>query len=332
MPTTLDENRDALQDTKDAHTQVIALQAPGNIVFAGNLWPDPTTGIGKQINSEVTEALTEARALVDHGLRKVKAARRGDQESVALMTKWFGPPTVPGRDDWWQGVDHILTALDQALLRDISVYYRGAEVMGRPNDYPAGTPGSGTPLDARDVSGYAETFGGANDLRIGLCGVFFRRDQYKARSIRRKGFDSIGGVLVHEMSHNLCATKDHTNATGRAYYGTVACQALPTQNLAREAWYNADNIEYVCEETYYGIIPTQPPMSRLVVSALAGEHQQAQSDAAQTRASTTPVTTGVSVNDLAQSHERAQQDAAQTQTSDPVETGVDVKALREKFK
>lgn len=299
MTTTLANDRAALAALQAAHTQTIAMRAPGTITFAGNLWPDLTTGVGRQIEIDVREALTEARALIEAGLRTVKAARRGDQAAVTLMTTWFGPATVPGsQDDWWQGVDYILSKLDRALLRDISVYYRGADVVGQPNDYPANTPGAGTPLTATDVSGYAETYAGTNNLRIGLCRTFFARDAHKARSIRRKGFDSIGGVLVHEMSHNLASTDDHTDPAGHAYYGPTACRALvTTHNLARQAWYNADNIEYFCEEAYYGILPPQPVLPGLNVAALRNVHQQAVQNA-QVPQTSQPVQTGVSVQRL----------------------------------
>ncbi len=68
-----------------------------------------------------------------------------------------------------------------------------------------------------------------------------------------KGKNSVGGTLIHELSHNICRTEDHESwdNTGECY-GTDDCLAL-ANHMPRRAWYNADNIEYYCEDVAYGI-------------------------------------------------------------------------------
>lgn len=257
MPTTL------VQD-QARYAQVMGLQpanrpvgqGPGAIVYAGARWPDLTSGPGKVTKEDVDYALGEARNLLARGMISAKAALRGDEAAAAIMTTWFGPR--PGHtQDWWQGVGQILAVLESNLLQNINVYYRNQETLGQPNDYPGETGN----ITKRDVSGYAETRAGANDLVVGLCRVFFAKQAINnARTINRTGFDSVGGVLVHELSHNLCKTEDHQLNNGDTANGTVDCQALRTQAPER-AWYNADNIEYFCEEVTYGVTPPKPPVT-----------------------------------------------------------------------
>jgi hypothetical protein len=325
MTTTLANNQAALAALRLAHSSQMPIREPGTITFAGAHWPSSTTGSGKQIKSDVETAMAEARALVLRGYQTAKAALRGDTQAVALMTKWFGARPTTG-DDWWTGVDFILTRLNQALLEDISVYYRGADALGKTNDYPGHTGN----LTATDVSGYAETYAGTQNLIIGLCSVFFRRDPYKSRTIKLTGFDSVGGVLVHEMSHNLCNTDDHSDTAG-AYYGTRRCEDLAT-NLPREAWYNADNIEYFCEEAYYGVVAPRPTHTGGDVTLLTGTHEQAATDSAVTRTSTVVVGQGGDVTGLKAAHEQAAVDSAKPKTStEKVSTGVNVKDRRSNF-
>jgi hypothetical protein len=69
----------------------------------------------------------------------------------------------------------------------------------------------------------------------------------QAPSTTISGNDSIGGVLLHELSHHLCNTKDEVHpGTGQQTYGTASCLTLATGWPAL-AINNADNYEYYCE-------------------------------------------------------------------------------------
>jgi hypothetical protein len=109
-------------------------------------------------------------------------------------------------------------------------------------------------LTGRDVDGYAESSTSVKDNVIGLCKLFFAKTTANGQAkMNVRGKDSVGGTLVHELSHNICGTDDHeTHNDSGACYGTAGCLELATHKPSR-AWYNADNIEYFCEDVTYGI-------------------------------------------------------------------------------
>jgi hypothetical protein len=282
-------------------------QAPGTIVYAGARWPDLTQGAGKVSKNDVDYALGEARKIIARAKIAADGALSGSNtDAAAIMTTWFGARTG-GAYDWWQGVRQILAVLESNLLWNINVYYRNSETLGQPNDYP----GASGNISNYDISGYAETMASADNLRIGLCSLFFRKQRQGSRTVNLTGFDSVGGVLVHELSHNLCGTMDHQLDSGAATYGTVNCQTLVAQAPER-AWYNADNIEYFCEQVTYGLPVTTPVTTgaTTTVPSLVGTHDTAINTPTPPPAKQ-PVTTGAgtSVKDLAQGHETAIKDA-----------------------
>lgn len=236
--------------------------AMGSLVYAGNLWPlgvaNPNvigaTSTGRQMRREIDAAFVDARAMATAGFVKATAAIKGDEASGLLMKKWFGRrQTGVGDNDWWLGAQRILGNLQRQLLRDINVFYRGSDtLLGSPTDYP-GQVGN---LTGQDVNGYAETFGDAADGNIGLCKLFFRRESNGVFKTAQKGRDSIGGCLTHELSHNYCGTDDHDAYGGGTCYGDADCQRL-AKKRRRRAWYNADNIEYFCEDAYFGIVASK---------------------------------------------------------------------------
>jgi Lysine-specific metallo-endopeptidase len=295
MPTTLTNDQ-------AAYTAIAALQPAarhigqrlGPITYAGARWPNLTTGAGKLSREDVDYALGEARQIIARAKIKAKAALRGDTDAAAIMTTWFGARGGPR--DWWLGVKTILDVLESNLVNSINVYYRNTETLGQPNDYPGHTGN----INAHDISGYAETYANVRDLNIGLCSDFFAK-QHGSRTIERAGFDSVGGVLIHELSHNLCGTMDHELDDGTDAYGTVDCQTLAVQAPWR-AWYNADNIEYFCEQVTYGLPVTAPVTTGAgtSVSSLAATHAATPTPPT----ATPPVMTGAgNVKDLIQAHE-----------------------------
>lgn len=236
--------------------------AMGKLVFAGNLWPlgvintnaVGATSQGRQMRREIDAAFADARAMVVAGYVKASAAIKSDEAAGLMMKKWFGRrQTGVGETDWWVGAHRILGNLQTQLMQDINVYYRGADsLVGSPNDYP-GKVGN---LTADDVSGYAETYGSAADGNIGLCKLFFRRESGGVFKTAQRGRDCVGGCLAHELSHNYCGTEDHDAPGGGTCYGDAACQAL-AKKRRRRAWYNADNIEYFCEDAYFGLVASK---------------------------------------------------------------------------
>jgi len=243
----------------------------GQLVFAGIHWPAESAPGGRIKRHDAGVAFNEARRLAVKGLTVAGAGLRGDGEAAALMTRWFGPrPVNPaGTDrDWWVGAHRILGVIETFITSDIKVYYRGdMSLIGKKDDYPGATGN----LKARDVGGYAESSTGTLDSIVGLCKLFFAKQKGTGQvAMKLSGMDSVGGTLVHELSHNLCKTDDHESMNGTDCYGTAQCLALAT-GLPRRAWYNADNIEYFCEEALYGAaaaVAAAPPPAGGNVAAL----------------------------------------------------------------
>lgn len=268
-------------------TQLPTARPSGQLNFAGNLWPagavnpgspgaPSALARGRQMNREIVYAFNEARAMLTTGFSMASSACRGaDPEATLMMRKWFGPrQQPPAGNDWWIGALRIIGHLQVRIARDINLYYRGdASLIGQPNDYPGGTGN----LRQRDIEGYAESGAGDGDGNIGLCEDFFlRKTETGAFRTARKGRDSIGGCLVHELSHNYCETDDHDAVNGGDCYGEANCLQLASQR-PRCAWYNADNIEYFCEDAHYGIVAARAAIQSGAVQAVTNirtAHQQ----------------------------------------------------------
>ena len=255
--------------------------ANGTLVYAGNLWPIgvvDTNAVGatpaaRQMRREIDEAFADARAMVTAGFLKAAAGVKNDEAAGLLMKKWFGDrQTGVGQNDWWRGAYHILGRLQAQLAQNINVFYRGDDsLIGKPTDYP-GEHGN---LTASDVRGYAETGAGAGDGNIGLCKAFFARESGGVFKTAKTGRDSVGGCLAHELSHNYCETDDHEAANGGTCYGEAKCLKL-AKDRRRRAWYNADNIEYFCEDAYWGVVASKAAINSgaiNVVSNLRLAHQ-----------------------------------------------------------
>lgn len=226
----------------------------GNLIFAGNLWPPRARNSLKY--RDVEYAFGEARSIIVKGYLAASAGIRGEAAASEKMKRWFGERSsqqgpAPHQPDWWLGARTIIGAIEDFILKNISVYYRGDQsLLGRPTDYP-GEHGN---LTQQDLAGYAESSPGVKNNIIGLCRLFFEKKDAKGQAaMNLKGKDSVGGTLIHELSHNICGTEDHQtyNDSGLCYQ-TAGCLDLATHKPSR-AWYNADNIEYFCEDVAYGI-------------------------------------------------------------------------------
>jgi hypothetical protein len=237
----------------------------GRIVFAGSYWPERSKNTRSYHDVEL--AINEARSIVTKAYLKASSAIRLDPSAGVFMTRWFGARntgTGANDRDWWKGALAIIGAIEDFIVRDVNVYYRGDDsLLGRPNDYPGE---SGTITD-NDLDGIAESSTNVKDNVIGLCRGFFREDQ-RGSSVRKlSGEKSVGGTLVHELSHNICGTLDHkTYDNSDDCYGTDNCLALAEQ-MPNRAFYNADNIRFFCEDVAYDLkIPPRPPVQRVVVA------------------------------------------------------------------
>lgn len=282
MGTTIAEDNAKYSDVINTFEVAASTTNVGRLNYSGTLWPlgvvNPqapnATPKGRQMRREIDYAFAEARAMVTAGYIKASAAIKGDEAAGLLMKKWFGSrQTGVGKRDWWLGVHRILGRMQTRLAMDINVFYRGDDsLIGKPTDYP-GEVGN---LDADDVKGYAETSADANDGNIGLCKRFFARETGGVFKTAQKGRDSIGGCLTHELSHNYCGTEDHEAFDGGDCYGEADCRKL-AKKRHRRAWYNADNIEYFCEDAYYGIVAAKGAIDTGAISGvknITNAHQQ----------------------------------------------------------
>lgn len=250
MGTTLQQDTTFFNETKQKFGNKKPNKTRGTLKFAGNYWP------AKQlVRHDVQFAIEEARKVVVAAYIKAALALGNNQEAKALMKRWFGdrfpsPVPNPPPPDWWSGAKAILGGIEDFILKDINIYYRGDDsLIGRPTDYPGETGN----LDANDVRGYAESATGVSNNVIGLCKSFFRKNSGRA-VVSLTGKDCVAGVIIHELSHNVCNTEDHqTHDDSEDCYAAADCLALATNKPSR-AWYNANNIEYFCEEAYYGTI------------------------------------------------------------------------------
>lgn len=299
----------------------------GQLQLAGTHWAQARLTHGSIVDKLVTDAFTEAFALLNAGYLKATAAvRMDDAEAKLLMTKWFGAritvagvPTASGAGggfDTWQGAKRILGHLQVRLSRPFKLFYRGeTQLVGRPTDYPGETGN----LTLQDVSGYAESGSSSRDGVIGLCRLFFEKGSKGDFTMNRKGFDSTGGTLAHELSHNYCGTKDHEAVGGGDCYGTSDCIQLAT-SLPRRAWYNADNIEYFCEEALYGLVASKTTIATGATSSVANL-RDAQKALIKAMTPVKPGAQGAPQGGLLQAHQNAVAVANNPTLKPPVQTG-----------
>jgi len=224
----------------------------GNIVYAGSYWPDRHKNT--LIYNDVDKAIREARSIIVKAYLTASSAVRGDAAAGVFMKRWFGERntgTGPNDRDWWKGALAIMGAIEDFIVRDVNVYYRGDDsLLGKANDYPGR---SAQNLVAYDLSGFAESMRGKKSNIIGLCKLFFRKQKTGGATMNLRGKDSVGGTLVHELSHNICSTLDHKKYDDSAdCYGTGGCLDL-AEHKPHRAFYNADNIEYFCEDVSYNL-------------------------------------------------------------------------------
>jgi peptidyl-Lys metalloendopeptidase len=178
--------------------------------------PDsPTTKEAKQgtyANCTTTQQNTISQADTSASFKSAVVYSHLDGLSVsklktdALYKKWFGTYTA---------TRHAKVLANWKKIQD---------AFGQTRKYNCKGP-------ACKSSTYAYVYPGG-DVEVFLCNQFWNAPD--------TGFDTKYGTLIHEISHEAAATKDHA-------YGQTSCANLAT-NDPDKATANADNYEYYAEE------------------------------------------------------------------------------------
>lgn len=232
------------------------------IRMAGTYWPAK----GRKLwQAEIEEKFTQTLKMVEEAYMVSRTT--SNVANRALMTRWFGAPTA-NPVSTWTGVKNILKVISRQLVIGVKVYYRGNRTLaGRPSDLPADQGPPRLNIGVGNCTAIAEASSGAKDGRVCLCEDYFKqtkttrvehgkRRTFYDRVVKLTGLDSVTGTIIHELSHNMCDTDDHYDPRDLPpygpdgqdqIYGSVDCIWLAA-NYGKLAWYNADNIEYFCEE------------------------------------------------------------------------------------
>lgn len=202
---------------------------------------------------EGQEAFSKASLLLNKAWSQ-GLMRMGDPTSVDRFERWFGP-YGGSADPSFVKVRDNLQKIHKALCeRTVKLYYRGAKAQGG-SDLPIAEPWS---VDGLIHPG--SFFGAAWPVQPAAF------DQTKTHMLLgsaffdtlRHGADSTAGVIIHELSHAICQTKDEIHpGTGQTCYGHVVCQDI-AQNHVALAINNADNYEFFCEEFWEGVFRQKP--------------------------------------------------------------------------
>lgn len=260
-------------DGKDALGQV------GGAEFYGAVFRAPSFQYANSEERRVgVEVVKTSQKMLLKALISVKAVPT-DSTARAAYQAWFGPYTAGNvtSQAHYQKVRDNIKALHKALCRKpVRLYYRGSKLPAdNVEDKPEATANaavsaavasawratqvSAKPLYANSpfshitfgthafshragaaVSGgmqarLAQFGGGVNTQRVGT--------QVRATS----GRDSLGGTIIHELSHYICDTLDEDHPTaGAKSYGAALCTSLPLVDQAK-ACNNADSYKYYCE-------------------------------------------------------------------------------------
>jgi len=162
-------------------------------------------------------------------------------ETKERIELWFGSIDGPAGKARLETVKSNMQKIHRSLCkRPIKLYYRGE-----------GTKGPDDSQDKEDRISSETYFGCAYPgdpparfdqkfTHIWMGKAFFTKSSIY-------GFDSMAGVVIHELSHTICDTDDEVYpGTTTECYGEDLCQRLAL-NYPEKAVNNADNYEFFCE-------------------------------------------------------------------------------------
>jgi hypothetical protein len=242
---------------------------PTKIARDGVLAPsfDRANSMEKQL---AKESFQKASELISRAWPRLQLASAGtNTKARSDFVRFFGPFDQARYDR----VKEVLKKVHDTLVGDdINLYYRGSKVTGRDDDRPNAAPKA--KADASTAFAYVLVPSPGPGTHVFLGKAFFNGTQIE------HGNDSIGGVVIHELTHALCGTRDkkHPNSfvqdatkgkrnyrynaltntmvkvapgTGdyskRVAYGITLAKHLAA-NYPAKAVENADNYEYYCEQ------------------------------------------------------------------------------------
>jgi hypothetical protein len=215
-------------------------------------------------------AFQKASELISRAWQGVQLAGPGTNLTArAGFVRFFGPFDQTR----YNRVKQVLKTIHDALVgTDIQLYYRGSKVNGRAEDRPNAVPGATAGVS--NAYAYVLVPSPGPGTHVFLGNAFFDGTKIDG------GNDSVGGVVIHELTHALCGTRDKkvpdtfvqdptsgkrnykydpvTNtlvkvAPGTGDYSKVVAYGITqamhlAANYSAKAVENADNYEYYCEQ------------------------------------------------------------------------------------
>jgi len=203
------------------------------------------------------DALNQASAMLTQVWPKLIRAQTQGTEARAYYERWFGTYSAT-RYATVKGV--LKTMHDILCSSEVCLHLRTTDMIGKADDTPGAGQGAVIPATIMTPNGgyalstlfaWAIPKGADGKPHVFLCDVFYATNGKGPHDSMKTGedwSDNIGGVMLHEMSHALCGTKDNIYpGTGNACYGRQLCSdlALNYPDLAVD---NADNFEIYCED------------------------------------------------------------------------------------
>ncbi|MDI1436116.1 M35 family metallo-endopeptidase [Polyangium sorediatum] len=194
-------------------------------------------------------AVTKAKRILGDMYQGINAAK-ADAKERARFEKWFGPMEATRYDAVRRNVEMMFR---DVTTRPLKLYYRGAGVSNKLDDQPGSNYHNIHVKLREDPNNYGCFIpgwpnGGAERDRthILLGGAFFTscQDVSHPTDVTKM---SGAGVIVHELSHAVCATNDEKNASGQVLYGPRKCLAVAVEAPAK-AVTNADSYRLFSDE------------------------------------------------------------------------------------
>lgn len=214
-------------------------------------------GGNSQRRALAERALNQASDMLTKAWAHLIRAKTAGTSARAYYESWFGAYTQT-RYDIAKGV---LGTIHKVLCSgDVCLHLRTTDTIGKHDDTPGAGQNSVIPAQINTANGayplstlfaWAIPKGADGRPHVFLCDIFYAtngKGPHDAMKTGESWADNIGGVMIHELSHALCATKDVVHPTwNQACYGRVLCSDLAL-NHPDDAVKNADNFEIFCED------------------------------------------------------------------------------------